>query len=45
MLGEGEDVSVGVFEPGYLVAAGNGPDSEVVLFEESEYLEVDAFLG
>src|SRR5947207_14143595 len=28
MLADGEDVAVGVFEPGYFAAVGGGPDAE-----------------
>src|SRR5712691_4502771 len=40
-----ENVSVRILEPGHFVAAGSGPDPELVLFEETEPLELDpAFL-
>ena len=42
---ERESVAVGVFEPGDLVAVGCGPDAEVVLLEEAEAEELDAFGG
>ena len=44
MLRHGQNVSVGIFEPCDLLSCGSGPDSKVVLLEESEYLETDPFL-
>ena len=44
VLRNGEDVSVGIFEPCDFVSRRGGPDSEFVLLEESENLEVNTFL-
>ena len=34
MLADGEDVAVGVFEPGYFAAVGGGPDAEGLVLGE-----------
>ncbi len=46
VLGDGEDVAVGVFEPGdFGGAVGCGPDTGRVLFEEGVVLEGDSSGG
>ncbi len=34
MLADGEDVAVGIFEPGYFAAVGGGPDAESLVLGE-----------
>ena len=44
MLADGEDVAVRIFEPGYFVAAGGGPDSEFLILDEGIFFGGDALL-
>ena len=45
VVGEGEGVAVGVFEPGYLGSAGGRPDAIGVLLEVADAEEFDAAGG
>jgi hypothetical protein len=42
MLADGEDVAVGVFEPGYFGAVGGGPDAEGLVLGEGNLFRGDA---
>jgi len=42
VLGDGEDVAVGIFEPGDAVTGGGGPDAEVAVLDEGEFFGEDA---
>jgi hypothetical protein len=45
VLGDGEDVAVGIFEPGDMVAGGGRLDAEVAVFDEEEFFGWDAAAG
>jgi hypothetical protein len=45
VVGEGEGVAVGVFEPGYLGSTGGRPDAVGVLLEDADAEEFDAAGG
>src|SRR5467141_689684 len=42
MLADGEDVAVGIFEPGYFAAVGGGPDAEGLILGEGILFRGDA---
>jgi len=42
VLADGEDVAVGIFEPGDLAAVGGGPDAEVLVLGEGIFFRGDA---
>src|SRR5438876_9520333 len=42
MLADGEDVAVGILEPGYFAAVGGGPDAEGGVLGESMLFRRDA---
>jgi len=42
MLADGEDVAVGILEPGYLAAVGGGPDAESLILGEGNLFREDA---
>src|SRR4029077_9622527 len=44
VLGDAEDVAVGVLEPGDLVTVGRGPDAEVAILNEGIFFADDAAL-
>src|SRR5271157_69974 len=44
VLADGEEIAVGVFEPGDAGAAGGVPDSALILAGQFEVLEADALL-
>src|ERR1700680_1020014 len=44
MLAHGKDVTIRVLEPGYFVAAGGGPDSQLAILNEGIFFECDALL-
>ena len=41
-MADGEDVAVGVFEPGYFAAVGSGPDAEGLVLGEGIFFRGDA---
>ena len=42
MLAYGEDIAIGILEPGYLAAVGSGPDTEILVLREGIFLRGDA---
>ena len=44
MVAYAEDIAVWIFEPGYPIAVGCGPDAEDFILSEGKYFERDAAL-
>jgi hypothetical protein len=44
MLAHGKDVAIRVLEPGYFVAAGGAPDSQLAILNEGIFFECEALL-